>query len=161
MAAAVVPVLTVVVAVVAAVSRLTSQASFQDQLLVVPWHYLLLHILFRVVEVLVNLVEHQVLDLMMLEMTENPQHSMVQLEVVVDELDSVVRHKQFLAHSKLVVADPVSVQVVAVVQTVAVVVAVDLVIASVVMVPMHRHYLLGLVAAVAALVDLLLVLTVV
>jgi hypothetical protein len=70
-------VLTAVVAVALVVFKLTSQASFQEQLLAVPCHYLLLHILFRLVEVAVNLVQHQTLEIMMLQVMENPQHSIV------------------------------------------------------------------------------------
>jgi hypothetical protein len=70
-------VLTAVVAVALVVFKLTSQVSFQEELLAVPCHYLLLHILFRLVEVVGKVVQHQLLDLMILEMMENLQHSTV------------------------------------------------------------------------------------
>jgi hypothetical protein len=62
-------VLTVVVAVALVVFKLTSQASFQDQLLVVPWHYLLQLIRLPLVEVepapaVLQLVEIQILSIL-------------------------------------------------------------------------------------------------
>tara|TARA_B100000085_G_scaffold120493_1_gene109832 strand:- start:594 stop:839 length:246 start_codon:yes stop_codon:yes gene_type:complete len=59
-------VLTVVVAVALVVFKLTSQASFQDQLLVVPWHYLLQLIRLPLVEVGLALVQHQLVEIQIL-----------------------------------------------------------------------------------------------
>tara|TARA_B100000530_G_C15707760_1_gene388689 strand:+ start:222 stop:467 length:246 start_codon:yes stop_codon:yes gene_type:complete len=73
-------VLTVVEAVVLVVFKLTSQASFQDQLLVVPWHYLLQLIRLPLVEVgpvqvPPQLVEMQILPI--LQETVKIQYLMV------------------------------------------------------------------------------------
>tara|TARA_B100002019_G_scaffold165305_1_gene142789 strand:- start:635 stop:880 length:246 start_codon:yes stop_codon:yes gene_type:complete len=63
-------VLTVVVAVVLVVFKLTSQASFQEQLLAVPWHYLLQLIRLPLVEVGLALVQHQLVEIQILSILQ-------------------------------------------------------------------------------------------
>jgi hypothetical protein len=153
----VVVVLTAAEAVALAVSELIFLVLFLHQLLMVPWDYPLPHIILKLVEVVLILVQHQGRVVMMLVKMVNLQHLTVKPQVAVDELDLVVLQAPFQDHSKLVVADPITVQVVAAVPMAPVAALVAVVPVLVVPVLQHLAHLVGLVVAEAALAHLLLV----